>query len=280
MAADLIEFKPGIGSLKLNVVELLRRWRRKPDPATQMGQRFLDLFRAHGVQPVQIQRLLPQVTPDRVTSPEALLPLLTNETLTQAADLFGIQREWLEGTTDRIYPSLTCYKQPELFFQDLAAIRASRGTDRVQVIYSHRGLGGKDLPRQLALILAEETGQVGDETICRYRVYTESWFWDHPPCRLQLKAMARLVFLTRHIVVPMVAAPDEVVTAVTEGKRFVHDLLRYSASSQLNLEDFALAEGTDISQGQSGVARDTHELPLVLHYIAHHKLEAAARPPA
>ena len=89
----------------------------KSKPVTIVGQRFRQAFHDHGVEAAQIPRLLPQVKLDDLKSDETLLAVLTPEVLDQAAHLFGIRTEWLEGVDDNIYEYLHCYKQPELFFE-------------------------------------------------------------------------------------------------------------------------------------------------------------------
>ena len=59
----LIEFKPGIYGLKLNVLELIRRIieRKSSNPAEIVAQRFLQIFQDHGVAPTQILRVIPKL---------------------------------------------------------------------------------------------------------------------------------------------------------------------------------------------------------------------------
>lgn len=86
-----------------------------------VAQRFLQVFREHGVEASQIPRLFPLIRFDDLKSEEALLSVLTPEMLDKTAKLFSIRSQWLEGVDDRIYEWLSCYKQPEIFFEYLAS---------------------------------------------------------------------------------------------------------------------------------------------------------------
>ena len=59
--------------------------------------RFKQLFTDHGVELSQIPRIFPKVSLDDLKSDEALLRRLNPELLDEAANLFGIRVEWLEG---------------------------------------------------------------------------------------------------------------------------------------------------------------------------------------
>ena len=56
MGDDIIEIKPGVPGLKLNVRALLRHFAKKAetDPVSAVAYRFLYLFQEHGVAGTQI----------------------------------------------------------------------------------------------------------------------------------------------------------------------------------------------------------------------------------
>lgn len=300
MSDDIIKFEPRWGPFRLNVGALLRRLQSSPEPGSAVAVRFLKLFAWHGVQPTQIQRFLPQVTLDKVASPATLLPALTNEVLDQAATLFGVRREWLEGDGDEIYAPRTCYKMPQWFFSDLAALKRRFGVLPLQALYCSKA---PDKNRWnlhgIVIYLQEPIGTIGDTEIYRYHVYTEEWPWEHYPSRIQLKAMARLVYL-RWKRVPLRRIMPDQLSQIAAGRMVPtglrtyapHRLLprwlrrhfgppagpgRHTDTSHL-LEDYALAYGSDVAHGKSLIARETDELPHVLAYIEAHGLAMLVPP--
>lgn len=265
MATELIEIKPGAWGVRLNVNELWRRLRREHPPAHLVAQRFLDLFLAHGVAPAQIQRLLPQVTLEHL-APDRLGAVLTNETLDQAAALFGVRREWLEGIDEQIYEHLHCYKAPRRFFEDLEQWHIQPQMFSVRALCCGELEYDRQCAQPIALIVVEPVSKFGDEQICRYHVYHDTWDWSHLPCRLQLKATARLIHFGSQTPVPLHRVQRRVLERIRAGKQVPHFELQGCLLTEPSLEDFALGDH------ESGNAREAEELAAVLGYVEHYKL--------
>jgi len=265
--ADLFEFKPGIGPLKLNVVELFRRLRTNDDPVTRVAVRFLRLFAEHGVAISQIQHLLPTVTLDKLATFDALLPALTTDVIEQAAQLFGVQHAWLEGVTERIYEPRFSYREPRAFVEDLFQLVGGDFAFPVRVLYSGKSLDRTALRAQpLALLLAETLCTLGNEEIFRFKVYSDPWDWSAYGCRIQLKALTRHAHFTTRTPVPLYHVDYRVLEEVRDGIRIPRDLLKGPLLTEPSLEDFALA------YQESAVAKEVEELPDVLSYMRLHAL--------
>ena len=265
MPTDLFEIKLGAYGIRLNVIEFWRRLFDQQPPASRVGTRFLALFQAHGVTPAQIQRFLPQVTLEHL-APERLGAVLTNETLNQAAALFGVRREWLEGVDQQIYEPNFCYKAPGWFFEDLTRWQNEPQAFAVRILCCGELDNSSQREQPLALVAVEKVGMLGDEEICRYRIYHDAWDWGYFPCRLQLKAIARLVHLGWQTPIPVHRVQRKVLEKIRAGQRIPHSELLGCLLTEPCLEDFALAEN------ESGKAQETEELEEVFHYIKSNRL--------
>lgn len=274
MADDIIEFKPGIGPFKLNVNALGRRLfkRGQNDPVAVVVQRFLQLFLDHGIAISQIPRLVPQLSLEKLRSIDSLLPALTPDVLESVAVLFGIRVSWLENVDEDIYETLTCYKQPEVFFKDLTTITLPDNGFAVRALFITKTLNSrKDQAQPLALVLVDKIKDIGNEEIFRYRIYGDTWDWSHPPCRIQLKAMARIIFQFTQKPVPLHQVKPEELQAIIDGKCVPHSALQGCLLTNPSLEDFAL------SSQESAQSKEADELPEVIDYIRNHQLENAAQ---
>lgn len=252
---------------------LIRRlfFGKNPSPAEAVAQRFLALFKEHGVAETQIQQFLPEITLDKIHRAEALMATLTDDILNRAANLFQVRREWLDGVDDRIYDGWFCYKAPERFFEELARIKQDYDSFPVCALYTGRLLDRTDDHVQpLALLMVEKLRDLGEVEICRYRICLDAWYWGEAPCRIQLKAMARVLDRTFSKIFPLYAVEPDVLEAVQEGKLIPRRHLRGSPVTEPSLEDYALSEA------ESKVAKECEELPEVLEYIKSHNLEAIA----
>ena len=269
MSKEIFEFKPGIGPLKLNVVALISKLTKKAkdDPVA-----FLHIFQDHGVPATQIPRLVPHLTFDKLSSPETLLPALNGDVLEHTAKLFQIRRAWLEGVGNQIYDTVWCYKAPDRFFQELATIEMESVAYPIVALCSSRKLDGKNDGKQpIALLFREKLSDLGDEEIQRYRIFGDGWDWGYWKCRIQLKAMARMVDKVLHNRIPMYQVKPDVLKSVESGNRVPRHCLQGPQLNNMSLEDFAL------SSTESAQSKEAEELSQVIEYIEYHDLENAAR---
>lgn len=259
-------------SVSSNVNKLWQSFtgKTKPDPVNVVAQRFLKVFYDHGLQAAQIPRLLPQIKLDDLKSEEALLAALTPNVLDQAAHLFGIRTAWLEGVDDDIYDCLHCYKQPEIFFEHLAPLNRSMNDFDdfyVQTLVTTKKLN-MNVPSQqlLVVIVVEKIAELGDRDVYRYHVYGDGWDWGYYPTRIQLKAMARLLFNKFGKTMPIYTTKLADLENIREGKQIPQSCLGGCLISEPSLEDYAM------SKEEHFHAKEIAELPEVLNYIKENHL--------
>lgn len=268
---DIIELKPGIGPVRINVRALLRSMARDKvnRQSTAVAQRFVQLFEAHGVAVNQIQHFLPEITLDKIKCRDSLLGSLTHEVLDRAAQLFRVRRCWLDGVDDQVYECRSCYKAPERFFQDLEEWTDCNSPDvPVRAICSRRSLDfSSSRPQPLVIVLVHKLRELGDLDIERYCVYTDGLDWSHAGCRIQIKAMIRIINERLHRPVPLYVARSKQIEQLNRGELVPRNLLRGPFLTEPSLEDYSMASD------ESAVAKECEELPDVLEYISVRGLE-------
>jgi len=242
----------------------------QPDESILVAERYLKLFREHGILVSEIPRFVPQLSLEKLQSAETLLPALTGELLDQAAGLFLARRDWLDGRTEDIYETHLSYKAPKEFFDQVADLESPH-FDSVVAFCNVEALNGRDEREQrLALVLREPITRLGDTEVYRYRVFGDQWNWGYWKCRIQLKAMARVLHQLSSIVIPIFRVPTQVVEAIEEGRCIPHRHLQGQRPPDTHLEDYAL------SKRESAKSQEEYELEPVFEYIAHHDLEKIA----
>ena len=113
-----------LASLATRVGTWLRR-RRTPLKPESVATRLIQLFEAHGVHRNQVPRVLGHsLMLKHVRDDKSLLDVVTDEMLESAARLFAVNRDWLEGATEQIYPMHDFYKKPERFVEFLDTLLA------------------------------------------------------------------------------------------------------------------------------------------------------------
>ncbi len=236
-----------------------------------VAKRFLQAFLDHGVKVSQIPRLIHHIKLDDLQSSEKLLAALTPEILDQTAKLFGIRSQWLEGVDDEIYQYLACYKCPEVILEHLAKV--VNGNDvglrfPLRIFSTTKNLDCNDNSQQLlAPVIIEKIAELGEDAIYRYHIYRDGFDWSYLPTRIELKAIARIVYKHLHTSVPLFVISTKEMKDVLEGKLIPKQYLDGCQITSPSLEDYAL------TKEESVVAKEVEEIPAVLDYIKEHKLQ-------
>lgn len=238
------------------------------DSVNLIPKRFRQLFRDHGVADSQIPRLFSEITFDDLKSDESLIKKLTPALVDQVAAFFNVRSEWIEAVDDRIYSPLSCYKQPELFFELFNAIKIDSFDFPLRLITSVEKLDYKsDQYQPVMLVLVEKIRQIGDDVIYRYYLDDE-WDWAHAPCRIQLKAIAKVVYQHLRKPITIYKVSDAVFEAIADKSQFPEPYMRGGLCSDPSLEDYVM------EHKNSRVAKEVEELDDVMRYIEDFGLKA------
>jgi hypothetical protein len=138
----------------------------------------------------------------------------------------------------------------------------------VRVLCSSKNLDCKTNREQILVpVLLERIAELGGECIYRYTIFNDGFDWGYEPGRIQLKAMARMVYKALHTPVPLMIITSAELQSVLDRKKVPREALDGCLVTNPSLEDFAL------TSRESGVATEVDEMPSVFKYIKDHKLE-------
>ena len=235
-------------------------------------QRFLEVFRLHGVATSQIPRLLPWLKLADLQSDDSLLAVLEPRRIDQIAKIFGIRVQWLEGVDDEVYDDLTSNKEPRVILEHINTVLAN-GTSKwdqpIRILTNRKRLNRNSNNFQvLAPVVVEKIAELGEESIFRYHVYRDGFPWGHPSARTELKALARTIFHRLGITVPLYEISSAEMENIVNGRTIPGFLRRVCHLSTPSLEDYALAKS------ESGVAKEVEELDEVLRHVNKHGLSS------
>lgn len=244
-------------------------WQQKNDVSI-VAKRIVEAFNIHGVETAQIPRVFPSLTLDKLATPGKLISAVTPEIIDSVAQLFGIRSQWLEGVDDEIYEYLATYKAPGELLKRLSELRyppGERMSFPLRVLTTHKHLDRTaDEYQVLVPVIVEPIAELGDETIYRYHVYRDGFDWNHTTSRIELKAIARIIFTRLHTPVPLFVVSPQDMESVLEGKTVPRELFVGALITDPSLEDYAIpAKG-------SSVAKETDEFPEVAACIERHGL--------
>lgn len=138
----------------------------EPEKEDLISTRFMNICSAHGVHRNQIPRVFDSdLTLHDVQSDQHLLKKLDEKMIVQACELFGINRDWLDGVNGQIYPTYDFYAGSSCFKEFLADLMKKSSGKIDGVLLSPK----ESNKRYSALLLLQETvGHISDSPIYRY----------------------------------------------------------------------------------------------------------------
>lgn len=230
-----------------------------------VSKRFKQVCDDHGIEVTQIPRVFENITLHDLQSDDSLLIKLTPKFIEEVAKFFNVRRNWLEGIGNEIYEYRTFYKRPELFFEYLNQVKYDEWCFPFRIITPEDKFDLNNDNRQpFTIIFVEKVAELDDEDIFRFHL-DSGWSWSHSPCRIEIKALAKLYWQQAHHPISIHQVPNDIYYQIENLEMIPH---RYLGALITNpsLEDYV------ITRQESGVAKETQELPYVDQYIQDHKL--------
>lgn len=265
---DPLNFSIKVGPATLDLNALHRRVKKAP--VLLVAYRFLKAFKDHDVKITQIQRLIPEITLDRVSSAEALLPALTDDVLTRTAKILGIERAWLDGVQERMYRPRSSYQYAPAFFDVVKGLERPYIWHPLKAYCLDPNLDlRKGRPQPIVLVFAEKICDWDDDgELLRFIPFTEEWDWGYAKSRLQLKATIRACHEYLDIrVVPLYQVDRKTLIDLSEGRIVPPDIRR---CQEVSLEDYIR------SPDESKVSKEGEELEDVYSWMKHLKMKELA----
>ncbi|EJG0707133.1 hypothetical protein [Vibrio parahaemolyticus] len=132
-----------------------------------LSTRLVSVFEAHGVHRNQIPNVIGHgLTLHDVSSDERLLEKLNNEILASTCNLFGINRDWLDGSSEEVYPTYNFYKYPQKFSNFLSGLVTKCGCENLDGVLLT--VDKVDRGTESVLILQETLGHINNKPYFRY----------------------------------------------------------------------------------------------------------------
>lgn len=197
-----------------------------------LAQRFVQIYKAHGIERTQIPRLLGGeygLTLHDVSTDEKLLAVLNETILTKTCEIFGVRREWLDGKDVPIYPYLLFYQHLGAFIDFLTALNRKHDEVQLFLIKSPEDKLRKNDERWPIEVLVrakiEHWGHFSEDSIWRYYPLSDTYYnWGYEKTRLHLKAMT-LIAWQFGVYIGGCQLPKEDIEAMIAGAVFPGPLL-------------------------------------------------------
>ncbi|MDE1348537.1 hypothetical protein L9W80_00070 [Vibrio aestuarianus] len=155
---------------------------KEPSSKTDsVASRFIALFESHGVHRNQIPDFFDHgITLHDCADETALLKKIDSQCLKDAAELFGVNLEWLQGASQEIYDIPRFYKDNEACEEYLTNLKASKPDANLAtyVLTPNSFKDSRDYNNAVILI-TEVIGHINEREIYRYRLAgkTQNTYW-------------------------------------------------------------------------------------------------------
>ena len=225
-----------------------------PNEVFNLVQRFVEIYKAHGIQRTQIPRFLGEqsgLTLVDVSTDEKLLHALNENLLQTTCDRFGIQREWLDGKDVPIYPYLWHDDNLSSYIDFLLELK-EKGT-AIQGFAIKRLADKLEKPKCehvpydeffIALLFRVKLTHWGDhsqESIWRYYPMGDQIYWGYERTRMQLKAKTLIAHMLGIYFKGCVMEADEI-DGIMEGNIFPGPLMEHRSHVGWHPEDYIFTE--------------------------------------
>lgn len=185
-----------------------------------VADRFITLFEKHEIHRNQIPRFFGhKLTLDDVTNIHKLSQKLSHELLKEAANLFNVRIEWLEGADDEIYELNYTYKRPEDFKSFLKKLtKAESYQYHLKLVISPENHHDEDA----LLIIDEPISDFGEKRIYRHHLFA-GWSYRYYKCRADIAACVGIADKLK-IMITRTHHVDVNISKYCQGEGFISDL--------------------------------------------------------
>lgn len=159
----------------------------------QLVDRFISIYESHGVSLSQIAFFAEEDFNLKLAdfkNKDSILNIMDNNFINWTCNVFGIQREWVEGKSKRIYKHINYYKEIHRFIDDICRLKELYSNDLFIFMMKNGELVDNELgEKYVTVILKYPIKKVNNNTIYRYVPISINWDWGYWRTRYQLKAI-------------------------------------------------------------------------------------------
>ena len=161
--------------------------------ASILAERFIFLFKAHGIELAQIPKFLKDIALSDLVSSEKIVSVLNSKIIADTVKYFNIEQDWLEGKDEPIYPYFYVYKDLPQYIDFLIDLKSKHPFVNGFAIKQIDDKLKKNGPHQSIVLIFQanihDWEQSNDEPIWKYYIIRDEYSWGYWKTRFQLKAM-------------------------------------------------------------------------------------------
>lgn len=212
------------------ITRLVRWLKNRANPARLQATRILQAFKAHGVERMQINRLLPaelQLTQFELSDTDELKKVIKPSHINWMADFLALEPAWLDGTSEQVHTLIHSYKDPgnlHAWFLEHTSKGYQGGRYKLHLLTSDCAAITAASSGYFAVVL-EEFLDVGNGYLSRYHHLTLGAHFDHFPCVLHLMQILAIAHF-HQVIMRRSVMPAAYLHALSHCQGLIPELLR------------------------------------------------------
>lgn len=166
----------------------------KGDIDNQMSDlvdRFISIYGGHGILVSQIPFFVSDNFNFRLSSfkdKNSILNLLDEKIMNWTCNVFGVERAWLDGSTNRIYKYMNYYKRINKFIEAIFELKSLYGNELDAIFIKSGELNpNKYGENYVIVIIRYPIKKINGNTIYKHIPISTNWDWGYWRSRYQLK---------------------------------------------------------------------------------------------
>jgi hypothetical protein len=205
-------------------VPFLTRRNLQKNHAKAVVDRFLYLFKAHGIERTQIPRFLGDdfgLTVADVSTDGKLLHILDEKILDAVCERFGVRRGWIDGVDNQVYDLFYHYNELSEYSRFIKNL-TEKHPDQFCILYAYKpDHTSSDLFNSrpdISLVFAEPITEIDQKIVYRYYPICGPFDWCDTLIRYNLYAFFTLAYATSRLVLKGHDVSVKHITELSEGK--------------------------------------------------------------
>lgn len=225
--------------------------------------RFIDVYSSHGILKNQIPDIINCKFSLKISdfySKDTILNILSSDLLEWTSSYFGIQRGWLDGTTQQKYEYRNYYKDIQSFISLVVDLKYKENKEITAYFYKHGNIDCESEKQQdIVIMLRYPIGKIIKKTIYRYIPISTRWNWGYWRTRYQIKS---IIYILERLKISMCGydLDQDIAGCLVNGQLFPELIINHSGFTWYPGDYIDLPSETTVS-------KEGHETQKVINYI-------------
>ena len=159
----------------------------------ELVDRVISIYQNHGLAISQIPSFIQSDFNFKLSDfkdKDSILGILDNKFFDWTCSMFGVERDWVDGKSSRIYKHINYYKNIRSFMEKIFELKSFYGDELDVFLIKSGELNPNEYGENYVIVLVRyPIKKINNTTIYKYMPISTNWDWGYWRSRHQLKAI-------------------------------------------------------------------------------------------